>query len=281
MLNKLIKRIPYSTLQSIKLSSQNFKKNPPILVYTAPKTGSSTVVKSLVKLELPNPIYKTHVLSYSGMKDNENWEISRNPSGKASNLNVLSKLLRKKIDQNKDKNIHWKIITLVRDPIARIVSSLFQGINKGRHPDLLDKKSQLKIEDTLNLLQSMFGDFIRLSENDTCWWFDQELKQVFGIDVCRYPYDHEKGYIRICENRADVLVIRLEDLDRCLDNAISEFLGTNKFEMVLANITKNKKVASEYTDIKKQIQIPDEVCSKIYASKYAQHFYGDNYREKF
>lgn len=279
MLNKVKRILPYSTLQSLKLGAENFEKNPPILIYTAPKTGSSTVSHSIETIGLPNSIYKIHVLSDRGIEQNVQWELSKNPSGKVTDLIILTQLLRKKIDKSRHLNVKWRIVTLTREPISRIVSSLFQGLVKGRHPNLLNSDGQLIIEDALRYLQGNFEDFIRLSEDESCWWFDTELKTMFGVDACAHPFDFEKGYITVRQGNIAVLIMRLEDVGSCLNKAITNFLNVDHMETALANITKNKKFADDYGTVQKEIKMPKALCEKIYDSKYARQFYADKRAE--
>jgi len=234
---------------------------------------------SLKKARLSNPIYQLHYLSDSGLERVEKWEIEKTPEKKATQTTVFSKLVRKKIDKYKHK-VKWKIITLTRDPIARAFSSIFQAIETKKYRELVDDNGQLRVDEILKYLQGEINGFINSSNDNACWWFDEEIKSVFDIDVCRYQFNHEEGYNIIRNNKIDILIVRLEDLDNCYNEAISKFLNIKQHEGIHdSNIRKNKLYSDDYSLIKEKIIIPIELCNKLYSSAYMKHFYSNSERE--
>ena len=93
-------------------------KNNIILIYNASKVGSSTVYFNL-KERLPFiEILHVHFLS-------ERWLTEFKSSGKW--LNNIKTATKVKNLLSKNSNSRIKIITLVRDPIARDISAVFQS----------------------------------------------------------------------------------------------------------------------------------------------------------
>ena len=108
------------------------KHNPyyeTVVIYQMGKVGSSSVKNTLMGLKLPINLYHVHALT----KKRLDWlqDTYRNASrvrGKAIVHDHLaeSMYLRKKLDQNYKKP--WKVITLIRDPIARNIFRQKPGI---------------------------------------------------------------------------------------------------------------------------------------------------------
>lgn len=273
------------------------KNNPPILVYQMGKVGSSSIVYTLRQNKLSNPIYHVHQLRYDGIDKNiknNNERLNKNKENKNISdytrvytdiylkyiiRNVKShRLLRKKIDENMN-DVTWKIITLVRDPIMREISDFFFSFHK--HPELMGKEGQLLKEETIRILKKELIEKFRYPHNWVLTWFDKELKEVFGVDVYQFPFNHDKGYIIIQSKNINVLIIKLEELDRCFSDAIFEFLNKKDLKLLKRNVAEQKFYYNTYKYILDNIIFNYNFCGKIYASKYSKHFYSIDERENF
>lgn len=80
-----------------------------------------------------------------------------------------SKFLRKKIDSHQDRR--WKIITLVREPIGRYISSLFQNLSD-INPRLINPDGSINTEEVNQFLQNYLIEFIE-NTDFACSWFDK------------------------------------------------------------------------------------------------------------
>lgn len=240
------------------------------------KVGSKTVHRSLQNADLPNPIYHIHTLSHDGIKRYQEY---RRSLGEPVDGSVKFKeMFLKKIDKNKAK-VHWRIITLVREPISRAISGLFQDVEQ-HYPVLIDENGRVKKSHAIELLQEKFGSFDE-STDYVCTWFDRELKSVFDIDVFAYPFDHHDGFTIIRDNNIEVLILRLEDLSRSFNNAIAEFLDLEKpIQILEANVGKDKWYSEEYGYVLENLTVPKSVCTRIYSSKYAKQFYCESMRNE-
>jgi hypothetical protein len=287
-IKKLIRKVfPYSSreqkvknfVQRLKIKLQDFRTTPPILIYQMSKVGSSTVTRSLKYIDSSQPVYSIHQLSHEGIK------LAEERFRSVGNTDIpdvlkLSKVLRKKIDRNGGiQGIPWKVITLVRDPIALNISVLFQN-PKQHQPHLIDENNQFKTQEAMEKLQSNFKRFSDKSLMVT--WFDREIKTVFGIDIYAYPFNKEAGYIILRQDNVELLVMRLEDLNRCGDKALSKFLHlTSPFQLLSANISQEKEFSEEYQFIKENILIPRNICENVYSTRLVRHFYSETEIEQF
>jgi len=273
------------------------KHNPPILVYQMGKVGSTSVAFTLRESDLPNPVYHVHQLSNKGI----DWNIEKNKqrledTRKNSDLDDYTRVythfylkylirqldnnkrLRKKIDENLNV-VPWKIITLVRDPIMREISDFFFSFHK--HPELVDKKEHLLNEASLKVLKNQLTQRFKNPRNWILEWFDKEMKEVFGVDVYQFPFDHEKGYTFIHSNNISILIFKLKKLDQSFSDAIFEFLNKKDLKLIKRNVAEQKFYYETHQYVLRNITLDNDFCSRIYNSRYAKHFYTDSELKNF
>jgi hypothetical protein len=107
------------------------------------------------------------------------------------------------------------IISLVRDPIARNVSTFFYALDEFV-PDWEQRgQSQSLDAEQLHGIFVAKTSFVLSALN----WFEEQLQPVFGIDVYATPFPTSRGY-EISSDLANLLV-HVEDVDRC----VVRFLG--------------------------------------------------------
>lgn len=208
---------------------------------------------------------------------------------------------------NKFKTKKIKIISGVREPIARDFSAFFQNSenmlwpfnnmngnifwsygnfldnskNIGKQKEFI-KLPQIAInwEHSLEFTMQKLQKYIVKNKLDEFSWFDYELKKVFNIDVFSHPFDKEKGYTIIKENNVEILLIKLENLSS-LDSVIGDFI--NDKEYVLNSINKNDDKIYSYTyqELKSRVLICPEYYEYYYENDRLQHFYTQEEIEKF
>lgn len=250
-----------------------------IIIYQMGKVGSTTIHHSLEEANLPLPIYKVHFLSDEGIKHGEEFhqKTLKKPWETTPHIQT-SQFLREKIRGHEP--IQWKVISLVREPISREISEFFQYLHS-LYPDLLDENGDLDRDRALKVLQTKFM-FYKPEKNYTCRWFDMEMKGTFGLDVYEYPFNTEEGYTIIHHGNVDLLILRLEDLDHSFSKSVAEFLGLQtSIEMVKSNIRAEQKRGSLYQQVQQDFTLRESICRKVYASKYATHFYSEAEIERF
>ena len=187
------------------------------MVFQMGKVGSSTVVKALESLSLHDPILHVHTLN----PKNFDAAIARVRASINPTLPrhlFVSKFL---IDKLSQKRFPCRVITLTREPVSRAFSFVFEDWKKQAPGAKSDSDLQrAHMCSALNRLLSTKNGI-----SDPTRWFDSEVFEVFGFDVFSQPYDFEKGFVTYQKGSVSLLLIRLEDLDRSLPDALSEFLN--------------------------------------------------------
>jgi hypothetical protein len=248
---------------------------PPILVYQMGKVGSKTVFYSLQKANLPNLVYHFHFLSGDLIRiKQQHIKAGRFPVGYDIELGLAVFRILNKLGENKP---NYKIISLVRDPIAWQISNLFQN------PDFFPSE----IQDESGLIEPIKAvAFLknRLSQLESYSyvfdWFDKELKSVFNIDVFAYPFNRDHGYSILGDN--DVLLLQMESLGNIGSKAISKFLNSSKeINLQLSNVRSQTRESQKYQFVKNQIKLDKTICEKIYSTRFVKHFYNPNMIDKF
>ncbi|KPA09281.1 family 2 glycosyl transferase [Candidatus Magnetomorum sp. HK-1] len=240
----------------------------PIIIYQMGKVGSSTIKRSLNHAYVPNKIEYVHFLSWSSIKSIEKNYLKQN---KQIPSHILQgKRLRQKIDQSLG-HVRFKVISLVRDPVARDISDVFQNIERDI-PHVLNLNKQQATEEVLKHILNILNQFDEKIDY-ACNWFDKEIKDVFEFDIFSNEFDKNQGYQIYSTKYSDILILRLENLSACHKKAFKEFLGIPNFTLLHDNTGKNKWYSEIYDQILKEIDISDYVLDKIYHSRYASHFY--------
>lgn len=247
-----------------------YKKNP-LVIYQMGKVGSETVVRSLACHDLQRPVFRVHSLveehinaglSGAGVS----FEDYRQRSRHAENGLYLAKEVARGLHRG-----HWQVITMVRDPVAQNVSSFFQLIDLFI-PNVVarEQAGELSAADLMDVFLQHYP-----ADSNFINWFDVEMKPSFAIDVFASDFPKEDGYKIYHEPHAELLLMRLEDVDRCAPVAFREFLNMNDFQIVKKNEAKAKKYYQLYKKFKAEAVFPRHYIDAVYGSKYASHFYSD------
>ena len=237
----------------------------PILVYQMGKVGSSTVVQVLESLRLPSPVLHLHTLQRHKLAQ----AISRQRESVRPRLHehlLISGLLIPRLP------FPCRVITLTREPIARVISFVFEDRWK-KMPDALRRDGTIDVARARHVIEEL----LRADNGhaDPTYWFEEELQAVFGMDVFSRPFDRERGYVQLERDEISLLVLRLEDLDRVLAPALAHFLDVpaEKIRPSSANVGARKGYGATLKEVKATLQLPGELLDRIYGTRYAQHFY--------
>ena len=183
------------------------------------------------------------------------------------------KQLAKDIKSGKRGN--WKVISLVREPVARNISAFFQGIEQ-YYPDY--KEYEYK-EDVLEyFLQDYNHQWPEL-------WFDEEIMDVFDFDLFSTDFNRSQGYQIYEVERGEILMIRLEDADRVVPEAMEEFLGIEDVKMARSNDFVKRhngtRVGKIYEGFLEMAEFPEDFLDEMYDMRYAKHFYSKKELKNF
>lgn len=235
----------------------------PCLVYQMSKVGSTSVYESLRNAGA-SPL---HVHSIAGFHGYSTSDYLRD-HGVAPTIDFyVGKLLYPYLRWTSHR---VKVISLVRDPIARYLSMLFHwnehsaGSSDVVTSDVEESRCALreKLSRPSTLEEGMFT------------WFDREIKTTLHVDVMNEPFDRELGAGVFKGPRADVLVVKLECLSDLLSTVVSDFVGA-PLEEVQANVGRRRARGDDYEHVKRTLQLPEDVVHRIYDHHWVRHFYSD------
>ena len=169
----------------------------------------------------------------------------------------------------------WKVICLVREPLARNVSAFFQSLEK-YYPDYRNYKyKEAVLESFLYKYNHHWPDL----------WFDLEIMDVFDFDPFSERFPRRQGYQIYEVKHGEILIIRLEDADKVIPEAIEEFLEIKGAEMATANsITRRHngtRIGKIYNEFMETAQFPEGFLNAIYDTRYAKHFYSKKELKNF
>lgn len=264
-------------------------EEPPILVFQMGRVGSRTVVESLKAVNLDRRIHHFHYLAPDLVDklEREREEIWFDPHASAPKMLWLSRYVHRRVKRGLDGR-KWKIVTLVRDPIARNVSSFFgqievEPLQSGQKWKLKSKRyCDFEIVVNGNDVSELIEIFFECFPHDApLVYFDREFKDVLNIDLYASRFPTSKGYKIYEEEEADVLLIRLGDLNDCATEAFKEFLNIANLTLVNTNVGSRKDYANFYRAFRDSVVFPAIYLDKMYSSKFAQHFYTEAELEAF
>ena len=271
-----VKEILYRIRERVRL--RGIINRTPTFVYQMGKVGSSTVAKSLDRLPGSDPVVHLHQLSPDKVQRSIE-ALRRNPGYLHEHVVTSSVLVSKQLDWG---CFPCRIITLTREPVGRAVSFAFQDW-KRQLPEVSDLQN-LEVDRMIDLvMEKLQPDAFHA---DPGQWFERELKSVFGIDVMSVPYDFEQGYVTISQGPVDVLVLRMEDLNRAMEAGLAALfdMPEQDIEMKRSNVGQKKKYADLLAEVKERLILPLSTSERIWNTDYAKHFYGpdiDRLRKKW
>lgn len=242
--------------------------SPVVLVYQMGKVGSSTIVASLRDRAPHLGVFHVHYLTAEGLGDRESFYRNRYATLHRIPQHLIEGRHAHHLMQRRPEH-RWKVVTLVRDPVSCNISKFFQTLGV-HHPDLRMEHWEKPgwIDDLVRLF---------LTRHDHCMaleWLDRELREALQIDVYATPFRHARGYETYKSSAADLLLLRLEDLDGVGPRALADFLGlASSVTLSLANAAEAKPYAPSYRAFRSRLAMEAQYLEEMYASRLARHFY--------
>jgi hypothetical protein len=250
-----------------------------VVVYQMGKVGSTSVAASITALYPEWTAHHLHQLTHEQIRRLErsvresfadDLVTPRQRSSLMKQL-VSAEHLRRHLDAGSDHR-RWKVVTLVRDPVARNLSGFFEildlQLGYGLEGKLQSRGRDAVLRELPELFFSAFPD-----HDQPLTFFEREFGPALGFDIYSAPFPRETGWAVYRHDRLDVLVLRLEDLDRCFHPAFTEFLGTDRIQPINANVGAEKGYRDLYREMRRSIPLPEDYLGRMYGSRYAQHFY--------
>ena len=249
---------------------------PPILVYQMGKVGSSTVFASLKEAGVRNSILQLHFLS-GDLRRLRKAHIRVGIDPPPYHI-FLGEAVRRELLTR--PGFPCKVISLVRDPIARVVSDLFQNPEfAAERLKTVDNTVDGKKAQSFLKQEFMKPDIFKYLNE----WFDRELKEVFGIDVYSEPFSVDSGFVVYRRKNVEALIIRTESLSEEGPEAISEFLKLDgPLVLKQINVREVSEEAAVYKRVLEEFRLNRATCREIYANnKSVKHFYSKSMIEEF
>lgn len=253
----------------------------PVVVYQMGKVGSSTVYAAIRDLS-GAPAYQVHHLRPEAVADEEMLyrrvfsHRHRIDGHLLDSLFLLSGVVRRHATSP------WRFITLVRDPLLRNVSAFFQTL-PFRVLEFETWVQDLPADELVERLLDLYRQDGWWHEEPIGRFFEEEFGPVVGIDVLAHPFPREAGARTLKSDTADVLLLRLEDLDRIGAETIARFLGRGPRSVSLQRkqVAGRKYYSGIYRTFRHRITFPRDYLDRIYGSKWARHFYTDHELGRF
>ncbi|MGB3694405.1 MAG: putative capsular polysaccharide synthesis family protein [Spirulinaceae cyanobacterium] len=256
-----------------------------VLVYQMGKVGSSTIVRTLEASNIPQPIYKIHFLNPD--TNLQRWQHQKSyKSLLAPNYLIIDQYFCENIAHLVAQKDKIKMITSVRDPIGRGISSFFQNIS-----NFLPNVYQMIETKEINVdnLIKLYWEHPEAQERRyrALNWFDQEFNSVLGIDIFSIDFPKSQGYLiqKNINKNIDLLIIKLEAFSPYLQPCLKDFLQIDEVTIVNANMSNSKRYYELYQTFRNKINFPVEYLDNIYDSRFVKFFYTDkeinNFKKKW
>lgn len=220
------------------------KLNQPVFIWTMGKVGSTSIAKALNQVK-GLAVFTTHFMD--------------DPAHPRSQV-IYKHLIAPKIP--------LKIISLVRDPIGKNVSSFFQNYEKNTGRPYAEE------DFSLEELNDLF--FNQYQHHDSpLTWFDHYINRYTGIDVYSQPFSPEEKVCTLSHENFELLVMRIDLDDDQKARQVESFLGLgpDSFSITSRNVGASKDYSKTYDKFKQHIQFPVGYLDKMRNSQYFQHFY--------
>ncbi len=239
-----------------------------VLTYTYGKVGSTTTHKAI--RNLPGyQSFQNHFISEEGVA--EALQLHR---GDHDPVHVLQgEAIRHEMEARPDRLI--KVITLVRDPVARALSNLFQ------HPAILRGNGDIR-DSPMETIMATAEEQILYSLDYTEQWFDRELSALLGLDFFSRDYDRQGGFEIIREGRFELLAGKLERLSSDGAGHLGRFLNLGcDLPIPISHARSATGEAAVYDQVKRSLKLPANLLDKVYSSRVCRHFYTPEELEGF
>jgi hypothetical protein len=245
--------------------AERFTHRTPIVIYQMGKVGSTSILRSLRRHGI-GPVFRIHALA----RENLHLLYPRHYEpghpvvcADYRRYGLISRQLHRYI---RAKHKPVKVITPVREPIARNVSLFFENLLEYHLPPgtCLDRL-------TPHELETIFLRDVR--HPVPLDWFDLEMRPMLGIDVYAHPSPRKTGYSCIGRGNIDLLLLKIKIDDRLKERAIADFLGLGNFALEDYNVGQEKPYAGAYHRFVETVRLPAWYLETMTRSPYTRHFY--------
>lgn len=238
----------------------------PIIVYQMAKVGSSAVAGALALTG--RPVFHVHRMNADHLeamragRRARGWRSLPVPAHDRLGLRLNEKVVK--------AGRAAKIVTLVREPIGRNLSSYFEHLDAIWHA--------ADAHTALSMAELRRGFIERYPHDEPLTWFDDEMRPVLGIDVYDRPFD-TRGCMTMRHANVDVLVLKSEMDDDAKRRALAAFLDLDVPPLAPVNRTADKAKGAAYAQFVETVGLTDAYLDRMLSSRYCRHFYREDERE--
>ena len=230
-----------------------------VLVYTMGKVGSSTISTSLEAAGVG--CFDVHFLETERLTKMLRKYLN-DPDIKKTPPHIIASIRARDYIESQSS---VKMISLVRNPIMRNISAVFQNTPK-------------RLDGDIEAIMARLRNYATRIPDD---WFQKDFKPITGIDVLSADIDSKADHFRFSKGKFEVLLLKLEADDVRKSDLIGEFLG-KKVKLKRANEAQNKW----YRDIYRQaIEAPGDIrqdyIEECVNLKYFKKLYSEAERRRF
>ena len=172
------------------------------------------------------------------------------------------------------KRKNTKIITLVREPLARNMSMFFHDLDAyiyAAHTNCLNTRQRAlpTRHQSRSLLTDIFNQ--EFNHHYPLTWFDKEFMVMTGIDIYQHSFDIEQGIGYAQHQGTEVICLRIDKLQEH-SASLSRFVG-QPIELMTQNKAEDKWYAELYQAFKSDYVLSKPLKTELYNSKYYQKFF--------
>lgn len=243
-----------------------------VFIWQMGKVGSSTVFKSL------RPYANPGISLAPVVGESPRWLIHHNL--------IQTHSIKPLYDVLHHSEEEFVIISLVRDLLARNISTIFQSMNyrePWRNDYFIAGVEEFQAMPYEQQEQAIIGHLRRLNTGSSVSsWYDNLLKSHFYypdidrhfIDVYAKPFDWERGFqtYESKSGRVRMIIIRLENLDNVAVE-LGKFMGLDDFKLRHDNLASDKWYQPIYKKFNSRYKPTVAELQSIYGSKFMNYFY--------
>ena len=220
----------------------------PLVVYTAPKTGSTSVEAALEAAGIPAPkihfLHRVHAAAAA--------RHAARGTAPPYHCMIEARLGPHLLGPDAHR---FRVLSMVRDPVAQKVSDAFQSPRtKGRDPS-----------DTAGMLRLVRARIERMAEDGVALrWFAEELGATFGFDPASSGLDPAAASWRLSPGGAELMIAKTERLD-ALGPALSAFAG-RELALGRRNVREGTGDAARYRAVRDAVRLAPTTLDAIYGA---------------
>jgi hypothetical protein len=248
-------------------SYQTYRDEEKIVIYQMGKVGSTSLTRALGE---------DAIQIHNFYPANEPCHCKPRYPGRIDRR-LLHALFYRAIRLGVGRRQRLKIITLVRDPVARNLSMYFQDLHFWQSYYFSEVRPGLRNKNDIDTLLDCYRE--TFDQQYPLVWFDNEFRRITGVNVYDHPFDSSAGYTRIEEDGKSILIVQTEKLSERWD-VIEEFCG-RKLELRRDNHADEKWYRDLYARFVDRFSLTTNELDEIYSSEFASFFFSKAERGKF